>query len=89
MGHELKVFAPREEDTLPTARDEPFVCRCYSRGKDFQGGLKGLWLDSEPLLKSDYEFFVAQNLELLPVPELAEIFLQITSEMVPEIWTGS
>lgn len=79
-GHELKVFAPREEDKLPTARDEPFVSRCYSRGKDFQGGLKGLWLDSAPLLKSDYEVFVAQNLELLPVRELAEIFPQITSK---------
>ena len=79
-GHELKVFAPREEDKLPTARDEPFVSRCYSRGKGFQGGLKGLWLDSWPLLKCDYEFFVAQNLELLPVPELAEIFPQIRSK---------
>ena len=81
-GHELKVFAPREGDKLPTARDEPFVSRCYSRGKDFHGGLKGLWLDSEPLLKSDYEFFVAQNLELLPVRELAETFLQITSKAI-------
>ena len=78
-GHELKVFAPQEEDKLPTARDEPFVSRCYSRGKDFQGGLKGLWLDSEPLLTSDYQFFVAQNLELLPVRRLAKIFPQITS----------
>lgn len=57
-GHELKVFAPQEEDKLPTARDEPFVSRCYSRGKDLQGGLKGLWLDSEPLLKSDYGFLL-------------------------------
>jgi len=81
-GHELKVFAPQEEDKLPTARDEPFVSRCYSRGKDFHGGLKGLWLDSEPLLKSDYEFFVAQNLELLPVLELAKIFPQITSKAI-------
>lgn len=81
-GHELKVFAPREEDKLPTARDEPFVSRCYSRGQDFHGGLKGLWLDSEPLLKSDYQFFVAQNLELLPVPELARIFFQITTKAI-------
>jgi len=81
-GHELKVFAPQEEDKLPTARDEPFVSRCYSRGKDFQGGLKGLWLDLESLLKSDYEFFVAQNLELLPVPELAKIFPEITSKAI-------
>ena len=79
-GHELKVFAPQEEGKLPTARDEPFVSRCYSRGKDFHGGLERLWLDSEPLLKSDYEFFVAQNLELLPVRELAEIFPQITGK---------
>jgi len=81
-GHELKVFAPKEEDKLPTARDEPFVRRCYSRGKDFQGGLKGLWLDSEPLLKSDYEVFVAQNLELLPVRELAKIFPEIRSKAI-------
>lgn len=79
-GHELKVFAPQEEDKLPTARDEPYASRCYSRGKDFQGGLKELWLDSKPLLESDYQFFVAQNLELLPVRELAEIFLQITGK---------
>ena len=82
IGHELKVFAPQEEDKLPTARDEPFVSRCYSRGKDFHGGLKGLWLDSEPLLKSDYQFFVAQNLELLPVPELAKIFPEIINKAI-------
>jgi hypothetical protein len=78
QGHKLKVFAPQEEEKLPSAKDEPFVSRCHSRGRDFQGGLKEeLWLDPEPLLKSEYEFFVCQNLELLPVRELVKIFSEI------------
>jgi len=76
-GHELKVFAPQEEDKLPTARDEPFVSRCYSMLRSPKLTLKDLWLDPKPFLEFDYDFFVVQNLELLPIYELIKMFPEI------------
>jgi len=76
-GHELKVFAPQEEDKLPTARDESFVSRCYSIRRSPKLTVKDLWLDPKPFLEFDYDFFVVQNLELFPIYELIKIFPQI------------
>ena len=76
-GHELKVFAPREEGKLPTARDEPFVSRCYSMRRSPKLTVKDLWLDPKPFLEFDCDFFVVQNLELLPIYELIKISSQI------------
>ncbi len=76
-GHELKVFAPQEEDKLPTARDEPFVSRCYSMRRSPKLTVKDLWLDPKPFLEFDYDFFVVQNLELLPIYEIIKIFPQL------------
>ena len=76
-GHELKVFAPQEEDKLSTARDESFVSRCYSIRRSPKLTVKDLWLDPKPFLEFDYDFFVVQNLELFPIYELIKIFPQI------------
>jgi hypothetical protein len=35
---------------------------------------EGLFLNPQPLLEEDYEVFVVQNLELMPMPELYRIF---------------
>ena len=76
-GHELKVFAPQEEDKLSTARDESFVSRCYSIRRSPKLTVKDLWLDPKPFLEFDYDFFVVKNLELFPIYELIKIFSQI------------
>jgi len=75
--HELKVFAPVEMQKVYTAPDEPFVTRCYSMWRSPELTLKDLWLDSKPFLESAHDFFVVQNLELLPIYKLIKIFPEI------------
>jgi len=76
-GHELKVFAPVETEKIYHTRDEPFVTRCYSMRRSPKLRVEDLWLDPKPFLESDYEVFVVQNLELMPIYELKKIFPQI------------
>jgi hypothetical protein len=76
-GYELKVLAPVETEKIYIDSDEPFVVRCYSMRRSPKLTLKDLWLDPEPFLRFDYEFFVVQNLELMPIYELIKIWPQI------------
>jgi len=82
MGHELKLLAPIEKETQPvTAKDEPYVIRCYTMDREFiKGILKPLSLDPRPFLESDYDLFIVQNLELMPMKELLKIWPQIKAK---------
>jgi len=71
MGHELRVFTFLRDDYHGeeiTAEDEPFVTRCFgqSTGTNF--------LDPRPILSADYDFFIVQDLGMLPKNGLAKIF---------------
>jgi len=71
MGHQLRVFTFLKDDYHGeelTAEDEPFVIRCFgqSTGTNF--------LDPRPILSADYDFFVVQDLGMLPKDKLARIF---------------
>jgi glycosyltransferase involved in cell wall biosynthesis len=76
MGHELKVFAPLEWDIAQTQGDEPYVVRCYRLAFGRQAW-EGLFLDPQPFLAEDYDVFVVQNLELMPMPQLLLIYPKI------------
>ena len=82
MGHELKLLAPMEKKRQPvTARDEPYVSRCYTMDREFIKGILGpLSLAPKPFLESDYDFFVVQNLELMPMAKLLKIWPQIKAK---------
>lgn len=80
-GHELKVFAPVETEKTYTASDEPFIFRCYSMLRNPKLTLRDLWLDPKPFLESTYDFFVVQNLEILPIYELIKIFPEIKKKV--------
>ncbi|OYD16018.1 hypothetical protein CH333_04510 [candidate division WOR-3 bacterium JGI_Cruoil_03_44_89] len=77
-GHRLTVFSSeRHPDARPTLqKDEDFIIRHFAvdvikpftRATDF---------DPSPLLKKDYEVFVAQNLERLPAERLLRVFPEI------------
>jgi len=79
MGHELKVLAPIERETQPvTGKDEPYVARCYTMDREFiKGILKPLSLDPRPFLDLDYDLFIVQNLELMPMHELLKLWPNI------------
>lgn len=71
MGHQLRVFTFLKDDFHGeeiTAEDEPFVARCFgtSTGTNY--------LDPRPILSVDYDFFVVQDLGMLPREKLAKIF---------------
>ncbi len=77
-GHRLTVFAPTHHpDARPTGQeDEPFVIRHYAveRVKPFT---RASMFNPAPLLEEDYEVFVAENVERLPVERLLEVFPRI------------
>jgi len=79
MGHELKALAPIERETQPvTNQDEPYVTRCYTMDREFiKGILKPLSLDPRPFLDLDYDLFIVQNLELMPMHELLNLWPNI------------
>jgi len=78
MGHELKVFAPKGMDLILMQReDEPFVHRCYLL--DIWGERKrsDYFFDPRPFLEEDYEIFMVELAQFMPMPELLEIFPRI------------
>ncbi len=82
MGDKVTIFAPIEHSsTIATNKDEPYVIRCY-RLNSYYSKLK-LWKDApryfnpKPFLENDYDLFVAQNLEILPMKPLLEIYPEI------------
>lgn len=73
MGDKVTVFAPRENSsTIATNQDEPYVIRCY-RLNSWYSGSEG-YFHPQPFLENDYDLFVAQNLEILPMRPLLEIY---------------
>jgi glycosyltransferase involved in cell wall biosynthesis len=70
MGHELAVFSFIKEDFHGegfTGEDEDYVIRCFgTRRTDF--------LDPRPILTKSFDIFVVQDLNMLPVENLAKIF---------------
>jgi len=69
MGHDLQVLAPVEVEGYRCDVDEPYVKRCYTlRNKP------GYFFDPEPFLRQDCDIFVVQNLEILPMEDLIEIY---------------
>lgn len=74
MEYDLRIFTFLTDDYHGeeiTAEDEPFVTRCFGTfaGTNF--------LDPRPILSTDYDFFVAQDLGILPKGKLAKIFSHI------------
>jgi len=75
MGHEVRVFSFMKDDFSPesfTGEDERHVIRCFSvRRKNF--------IDPRPILYSNFDIFLVENLRLLPIDELAKIFHLIST----------
>ncbi|MCW4042521.1 MAG: hypothetical protein NWE90_02200 [Candidatus Bathyarchaeota archaeon] len=78
MDHQLRVFSPRKHpDARPTLqKDEDYIIRHYSVNEVLPV-TKANYFDPLPLIKEDYNVFVAQNVERLPTKELYEKFPDI------------
>ena len=82
-GHKLTVFAPRNyvKTTPVDVKDEDYVVRCYDdpeRGPSRERKYSEVrHFDSETLLETDYDFFVVQNLEILPMLDLLKVYSRI------------
>ncbi len=75
MGHELKVFSFFASDFHGTAivgEDEDYVTRCFTTS-----ACGNPCIDPRPILGSDYDVFVVQDLGMLPKDQLAKIFHHI------------
>jgi len=75
MGHKIIVFSFIKEDFEPeqfTGKDERYVIRCF-------GAKHNKFIDPRPILTTDFDIFVVENLRMLPVEELAKIFPLIRS----------
>ena len=75
MGHELKVFTFFENSfhgTAITGDIEDYVSCCFSTSK-----ATPQILDPLPLLTSDYQYFVAQDIGMIPKDLLGKIFHRI------------
>lgn len=83
LGHQLRIFSStRHPDARPTLhRDEDFVCRHFS--VDTVHPLtRATTFDPSPLYQEEYNVFVAQNVERLPVRRLLEAFPKIQEKGV-------
>lgn len=70
LGHKVTVFSfLREEfgEGKFTGKDESYVIRCYGKNA----------LDPRPILTSEFDIFVVEDLRTLPVEQLAKIFPMI------------
>jgi len=71
MGHKLTVFTFIKDDFHGegfTGEDEDYVIRCFGTQEQTN------FLDPRPILTSDFDIFVVQDLRMLPVEKLAKIF---------------
>lgn len=75
-GIDLKVFTFFKHAFHGTAltkkEDEPYVTRCFA-----PYGFRNLPMNTTSLLEEDYDIFVAQDLGMLPMAHLLNIFPQI------------
>ena len=70
-GHDLRIFTFLKDDFHGeeiTAEDEPFVTHCFGLSTGTNT------LDPRPILSADYDFFVVQDLGMLPKDKLGRIF---------------
>jgi hypothetical protein len=72
MGHDLQVLAPVEWERYQSDADEPYVKRCYRLPKLHRK--EGYFFGSKSFLDMDCDVFVVQNLEILPMEELLEVY---------------
>lgn len=78
MGHELKVFAPKGIDLmLIQQEDEPFVHRCYMLDLWDERKHSDYFFDPRPFLEEQYEVFIVEMAEIMPMPELLGVFTEI------------
>lgn len=76
MGYKLRVFAPVESEiqhSCLTNKDESYVVRCYRLGSDGRKGEKSLF-NPIPFVEEDFDVFVVQNLEIMPMQQLLDIY---------------
>lgn len=77
MGHKVKVFSFKKDDFHGdgfTGEDEGYVVRCL-------GTSRTNFLDPVPILSSDLDVLVVQDLRMLPVENLAKISYLIKSKV--------
>jgi hypothetical protein len=78
MGHDLTVFAPKGMDlALLYQEDEPYVNRCYMMDIWGERTRSDYFFDPQPFLEEEYEVLLVEDAEIMPMPELLEIFPQI------------
>lgn len=78
MGHQLKVFAPQGIDLLLVRQDDkPFVHRCYFLDVWGERKRRDYLFDPRPFLEEDYEIFLVEMVQFMPMPELLDIFPHI------------
>ncbi|NQE05728.1 hypothetical protein C5S32_07650 [ANME-1 cluster archaeon GoMg1] len=73
LGHKVTVFSfLREEfgEDKFTGKDERYVIRCFGKNS----------LDPRPILTSEFDIFVVEDLRTLPVEQLAKIFPMIKEQ---------
>ena len=73
LGHKVTVFSFFQEDYSSqefTGKDGREVIRCFSRNGFF---------DPRPILTTDFDLFIVENLRMLPIEELAKIYPLIKS----------
>jgi hypothetical protein len=71
-GHQLTVFTFYEHSihgTAITNKDEDYVIRCFTSSKH-----PNVELDPIPFLRADYDFFIVEDLGMLPHDNLGRIF---------------
>ena len=71
MGHTIKVFSFLKTDFHGegiTGKDESYVTRCFGTRTKTNA------LDARPLLEEDYDILLVEDIGMLPVDKLANIF---------------
>lgn len=73
--YDLTVFAPiNDVKPVQGVTDEDYVIRCCN----VQGTSSGQWtFDPKPFLKKDYDIFVLQRIEWIPIEQLIKIYPKI------------
>jgi len=71
MGHDVTIFTHKKDDFhgegFSREEDEDYVIRCF-------GTQKTNFLDPRPILSTDFDVLVVQDLRMLPVEGLSKIF---------------
>ncbi|MFH1837072.1 MAG: hypothetical protein ABH862_03025 [Candidatus Omnitrophota bacterium] len=80
-GIDLKVFSFYRHSfhgtviTKTPEEEEEYVKRCFT--VHYESGIPETELDAKPILETDYDIFVAQDIGMLPLKQLLEIFPRI------------